>query len=364
MFGRRPFALAAFAALAATTACSDAPEALAPPDVAAALSNAPAALGSTVFDLATNPDGSLLAGEIFTGNVIELRKGDSELAGEGLFGVTGLAPVGRGNTLVLTGAGFGLPPDLESKLFRMSRGGQRLVADLGAFEATVNPDQVWNILPPESNPYNLAGLGGGAALVADAAGNSLVHVAADGGMDWVAVLTPQPAETQYLKDFVGCPESGAPFCGLPPAVEAQPVATAVALGDDGYAYVGELTGFPGTPGISRVWRVDPDARHVLCPSESCTQALGGLTSVVDLEFGPDGLLYVTELDALGWFAIEIAGGAVAGGRVKACDVSAGGCAVVADGLSLPLALTFDADGSPWVAEHPALGGPASVRPLY
>ena len=29
-------------------------------------------------------------------------------------------------------------------------------------EETVNPDQVWNALEPESNPYNVVGLGGGA----------------------------------------------------------------------------------------------------------------------------------------------------------------------------------------------------------
>jgi hypothetical protein len=354
----------ALGAITLLSACSDALEPLAPPEISASLSNAPTMLGSTVFDLATNPDGSLLAGETFPGNVVELRKGEMSLVSEGLFGVTGLAPIGRGNTLVLTGGGFG-PPEAGTKLYRVSRGGTRMVADLGHFEETVNPDQVWNTLEPESNPYNLVGLGGGAALVADAAGNSLVHVATNGAMDWVAVLTPQLAETQYLKDFVGCPESGAPFCGLPDAIPAQPVATSVAVGPDGYAYVGELTGFPGTPGISRVWRVDPNSRHVICPSADCTQALGGLTSVVDISFGPDGRLYVVELDALGWLAIEIVGGtAVAGGRVKSCDVATGTCDVVADGLSLPLALTFDAEGAPWVAENASLGGAADIRPLF
>ena len=44
------------------------------------------------------------------------------------------------------------------------------VADLGAFEATVNPDA------PEinPNPFDLVALPGGAALVADAGGNSLL----------------------------------------------------------------------------------------------------------------------------------------------------------------------------------------------
>ena len=356
-------ALPLLAGAALVSACSDTTEPLAPPQAAASLSNAPTALGSTVFDLATNPDGSLMAGETFTGNVVELRKGVSDVVGTEMFGVTGLAPIGRGNTLVLTGGGFG-PPELSRKLYRMSRGGARLVADIGHFEETVNPDQIWNPGEPDSNPYNLVSMGGGAALVADAAGNSLLHVDTDGAVDWVAVLTPQLAQTQYIKDFVGCPDGPPDICFLPDALPAQPVATSVAVGPDGYAYVGELTGFPGTPGISRVWKVSPDARHVLCPSADCTQALGGLTSVVDLEFGPDGRLYVTELDALGWFAIEIAGGSVAGGQVKACDVAGGTCEVVADGLSLPLALTFDAEGVPWVAEHTELGGPADVHPLF
>ena len=133
-------ALLSLSALALLAACSDIPEPLAPPQVAASLSNAPTVLGSSVFDLATNPDGSLLAGEIFTGNVVELRKGEMQLAGTGMFAVTGLAPIGRGNTLVLTGGGFGFPAEAETNLDRMSRGGARMVADLGHFEETVNPE--------------------------------------------------------------------------------------------------------------------------------------------------------------------------------------------------------------------------------
>ena len=36
------------------------------------------------------------------------------------------------------------------------------------------------------------------------------------------------------------------------------------LGPDGYAYVGELKGFPFTPGTSRVWRVSLAAHDVTC----------------------------------------------------------------------------------------------------
>jgi hypothetical protein len=347
--------------LLVATACADDPQAFTQPEPSMSLANAPAVLSSSVFDLETNPDGSLLAAETFVG-ITALRMGSSDPVAE-LPGVTGLAAIGGGNTLAITGGGFG-PDELARRLYRVSPGQLHEIADLGHFEETVNPDQIWNPGEPDSNPYNMVGLGGGSALVADAAANAILHVSTSGAVDWVAVLTPQLASTAPLKDFVGCPASGAPFCFLPDVIPAQPVATSVAVGPDGSIYAGELTGFPGTPGLSRVWRLPAGSRQVVCPSASCTEVLGGLTSIVDMAFGPDGLLYVVELDALGWLAIEIIGGVAAGGRVMACDVAAGTCALVADGLSLPLALTFDVDGVPWIAENTALGvGDAEVHPL-
>ena len=344
-----------------TAACTDDPQVPTQPEPFLSLSNAPTVLTSTVFDLETNPDGSLLAAETFLG-ITELRKGATEFLAE-LPGVTGLAAVGRGNTLAITGGGFG-PDELGRRMYRFAGGHLREVADLGHFEETVNPDQVWNDGEPDSNPYNIVGLGGGNALVADAAANAILHVSTNGAVDWVAVLPPQPASTQPLKDLVGCPAGPPDLCELPAEIQAQPVSTSVAVGPDGAIYAGELTGFPGTPGLSRVWRVEGGARHEVCPSASCTEVLSGLTSIVDMAFGPDGQLYVVELDALGWLAIEIIGGVAAGGTVKACDVDAGTCSVMASGLSLPLALTFDLEGVAWIAENPALGvGGANVHPL-
>lgn len=43
---------------------------------------------------------------------------------------------------------------------------------------------------------------------------------------------------------------------------------------------------------------------------------GGSTSIIDLVFGPDGDLYVAEMDELSWAAVEIFG-AGAGGEVNA-----------------------------------------------
>ena len=320
-----------------------------------------------IFSLATNPDGSLLAGEVLSG-VVEIRKGMQELRAE-LPGVSGLAPVGTGSLFALTGEA--LDPAFEEgsrTLYHVSKGGTRGLADLYAFEMEVNPDQIWNDGPPESNPFNLAHLRGNQVLIADAAANALlIHDAK--GLDWVAVGTPQLASTAAFKAALGCDGvDDPPPCGLPDAIPAQPVFTSVAVGPDGDYFVGELTGFPAEPGISRIWRVAAGSRHAVCPGPECTEAVGGRTSIVDLAFGLDGTLYVVELDAATWLAVEASATGplqpVAGGNVQACDVETGSCNAIATGLSLPSAITVGKDGTVWVAENTAIPfGEAIVRAI-
>jgi glucose/arabinose dehydrogenase len=185
-------------------------------------------------------------------------------------------------------------------------------------------------------------LNGGRALVADAAANAILVVKANGEIDWVAVLTPRTTPGP------------------------EPVATSIAIGPDGAYYAGELTGFPGTPGLSRVWRIKRGSRHVVCPSSACTPVADGFTSIIDLAFGPDGKLYVVEFDEAGWLAVEQNGFAKtpAGGTVNRCNVRTGSCSVVASGLSLPTAVAVDGRGKVWVAEHlPMLFAGARVRRL-
>ncbi len=170
-------------------------------------------------------------------------------------------------------------------------------------------------------------------LVADAAANDILHVQANGTVDWVAVLTP---------------------VDLPPGqIDPQPVPTSVAIGPDGAYYVGELTGFPGTPGLARVWRIAPGSRHVFCPSTACALVASGFTSIMDLAFGPDGTLYVVEFDEAGWLGVEDNGFAKtpAGGTVNACNVGTGVCSIVASNLSLPTAIAVDKTGGLWIVEH-------------
>jgi hypothetical protein len=345
--------------------CSDAREPIAPATgVPFQASVSPTVLSAPVFGLAALGS-DLVAAETFVG-VTALTSGGSNLLAS-LPGVTGVAPAPR-DFFAVTGAP--LDPALEPgsrKLYRLLNGRAVLVADLGAFENTVNPDQVWNSGPPDSNPFNVVSLGGERLLVADAAANAILSVRDGGRIDWVVVLPPLLIPAKQFRRLIGCPGSGAPECkGLPDRVLAQPVSTSIAVGPGGAWYAGELTGFPGEPGHARIWRITPGTNHVVCPASSCTVAVNGLTSIVDLKFGPNGLLYVAELDADGWISVELkAGGGPlmpsAGGRIKACDVVAGTCTVIASGLSLPTALAFDAAGNLWVAENSAIPGVANVH---
>lgn len=312
---------------------------------------------SPAFGMDVAPDGSLLVASTAVG-ISEIRGGNTSLVAE-LGGASDVAAIGRGNLLALTSEPF--DPSLEpnaQRLFRISRGNATEVANLYEFEMAYNPDQIWNPGGPESNPFNLAHLNGGKTLVADAAANDILYVDEGGNVDWVAVLTPQAV----------CDGSGpvSPICDfLPPDFLAQPVATSIAVGPDGHWYAGELTGFPGTPGWSRIWRIEQGSRHVVCPGAACTEVANGLTSIVDLEFGPDGTLYVVELDADGWLATE--GELItpaAGGTVRACDVDTGSCPVIAAGLSLPTAVEVDKGGDLWVIENDFIPfGTATVHQL-
>ncbi|MEJ7749102.1 MAG: ScyD/ScyE family protein [Candidatus Limnocylindrales bacterium] len=115
-----------------------------------------------------------------------------------------------------------------------------------------------------------------------------------------------------------------PFVGVPPDIQlpAEAVPTSVAVGPDGYWYVGELKGFPFTPGASRVWRISPHARKVVCDPDAtsgpCTVFADGLTSITGLDFGPDGSLYVVEIVREGVFNL-FTGGDITGALIQIKD---------------------------------------------
>lgn len=277
-----------------------------------------------LFGLTLARNGSLIAADAGAGPTVIHSNGTTSVL-NALPGVNDVASIGRGDVLAVATAE-------RSALYKVTSTRVNLLADTGAFEAANDP--AGDGIEEGSNPFDLAHLGGRSTLIADAAGNSLLVADESSNLDWVASFP--------FKFGVPCPEW---FCEGTVPFPVQPVPTSVAVGPDGAYYVGELTGFPGTPGQSNVWRIEPGTTHAACGSSSKCKIVGtGFTSIIDLQFGKDGKLYVVELDEASWFAIE-PGSPIAplGGTINRCSI--GGvslsCTTRASGLPIPTAIAFD-----------------------
>jgi DNA-binding beta-propeller fold protein YncE len=173
------------------------------------------------------------------------------------------------------------------------------VLDIAAYQET-DPDPFdQEGEPTESNPYGLAILSTGDALVADAAGNDLLRVTPDGDASTMARFDVESISTSHLP-----PEEG-----LPARIDAEAVPTTVTIGPDGWVYVGELKGFPFRPRTSRIWRIDPNADGALCsvntPTASCARIRGRFTAIQDIAFNRrTSTLYVYQFAADGVLAFE------------------------------------------------------------
>ena len=198
----------------------------------------------------------------------------------------------------LDGTGWAIGADLIL-YHELSDGTIVPVLNIADYQAT-DPDPVDIDDPPnpiESNPYGLAIAPNGDALVADAAGNDLIRVTPDGAATTVARFDLEVTSTSHIKNFPA------------PALPAEAVPTTVAVGPDGAFYVGELKGFPFTPGASKVWRIEPDADGAWCsvstPDAACTVYKDGLTAVQDITFDMNkGSLFVLSLARAGVLAFE------------------------------------------------------------
>jgi hypothetical protein len=279
-----------------------------------------------MFGIDPAPGGQLLVADAGRGVV----DADTGAMVAPLPGVTDIAPIGRGDMLALTST---FAPGAHGALYRVSKGSTRKLADLQEYE--LQNDPAGDGTAEGSDPFDLARLAGGKTLIADAAGNDLLVADETGNIDWVATFPAQNGE--------------------------QAVPTSVVIGPDGAYYVGELTGFPATPGLSRVWRVAPGTVHAHCgTSPACSIVTTGLTSIIDLVFGPDGRLYVAQLDDASWLAVE--GGGGLGGSVHACDVTTGSCQTVVSHVPILTSIAFRGT-TLWGAVWALVPGQADVVPL-
>ena len=306
---------------------------------------------SPLFGLATAPNGDILVADAGVG--VSTLSGATDIP---LPGIADVDPLGRGSMWAIKGLTGEPGEDTGQALYRASKGKTRLIVDLFAFEEASNPDGADLI---DSNPFDVHSLGGQAALVADAGANDLLRVDNQGNIEVLAIFPSELVSTDNVKDLVGCP-SQSELCKLPLMIPAQPVPTSIAVGPDGYYYVGELKGFPAPTGASNIWRVAPDASEAMCgESPDCVKVFdGGFTSIIDLAFDANGALHVAELDEQSWFAVELGTGA--GGSINACDLGEETCSEVATGIPVLTAITFGNDGTLWATKNALIPGSADV----
>lgn len=308
-----------------------------------------------LFDLATAPNGDILVADAGAG--IATKKGSVHIP---LPGVSSLSPIGNGAMWALEGLTGDPGSDTGQALYRVTKGKNKLISDLFEFEATENPDGAELI---DSNPFDVQSLGGNAALVVDAGGNDLLRIDNQGNIEVVAVFPEELVSTENIKELFGCPESDADLCILPEMIPAQAVPTSVAIGPDGYYYVGELKGFPAPKDASNIWRISPDASGAMCGSSSDCELVfdGGFTSIIDLEFDSSGNLHVVELEENSWFALEFLDPEdLLGGTINSCDLDAASCTELATGIPILTAITFGKDGTLWATKNALIPGLAEV----
>ena len=322
-------------------------------------------LGFAVAD-----DGTLYVAEAFAGLLTQIDPDGTrtELAS---------APPGSGTAgVALTNNGsvyytLTLPPEVggapETALARVNPDGStEVLASLSDFEAANNPDadneygvledgKCFNRLSKyekyiggpvrtngvvESNPYAVADEGYDSAVVADAAGNSIVRVV-DDKVSTVAVLPPinQKFDKPTVRKLMRQVNRKLEKADKDPIARdyfdvcigekfaSNPVPTDVEVGPDGYLYVSTLPGFPELPGYARVFKVHPYS------GEYSTVARG-LTGATDLAVADDGTIYVSELFAFQVSAIAPDGGPVSSTFVDcptAVEIDSNGDVLVARG---------------------------------
>jgi hypothetical protein len=142
--------------------------------------------------------------------------------------------------------------------------------DLGAYEKAHDPahDGV------ASDPYSETTSGGGTTGVVVDAGANDALLWKNNALSTLAVFPPQRE----------------PMPGGGTTMQ-QSVPTSVVALPDGSYLVGELTGYPYTPGSARIWRV--------VPGHAPTVWKTGFTNIVGLARGSDGSIYVSEITSHG-----------------------------------------------------------------
>ncbi len=189
------------------------------------------------------------------------------------------------------------------------------IVDLAAYEASANPDgsTAYGLAPGsdcqagrdwlatasgapasytgivDSHPYAVASLGHGAWAVADAGGNDIVKVTADGTVSTIAVLPAQQTViTPGLLGAMHAPPEASCLAGKSFGFEAVP--TDVEVGPFGLLAVSTLPGGPEDPSLGARGSV-----YVVTPWHSSYRLATGFAGATNLAVTREGTVYVAEL---------------------------------------------------------------------
>ncbi|MHA7862480.1 ScyD/ScyE family protein [Tessaracoccus sp. Y36] len=283
----------------------------------------------TPLHLAVGPGGTVAISQSFAGMLTTVRKGESTTVYSSPGWEVGGADY-RGSTLYFlesVGAGPFDPSPMVGTLKAIDAAGNvttitdqiaqyemdnNLDADvqygLSAADAVANPDCVAELgevgfpasytgadVEVDSHAYSLA-VRGNTAYVADAGANAVLAInLKTGSISTVAVLPPQPAEiTAEAAETLGVPSCA----GLEYAFEAVP--TDLEFGPDGMLYVGLLPGGPEDPSLGArgsVHRIDVASGHH-------ELYVDGLMTPTGLAFDGDGNLYIASLFGEGIYQVD------------------------------------------------------------
>jgi hypothetical protein len=216
------------------------------------------------------------------------------------------------------GAGGGDPKALAGYLKAIEGSGEvRTIADLAGYERDNNPDAdqhygfgsdvpddcltAWPASPParyqgavDSHPYGVA-VKGDTAYIADAGANAILEVDLEtGDISTLAVLPPRPAVvpagTKIPVDMAGTTVE-VPACVAGHEYAFEPVPTDVEFGPDGRLYVTSLPGGPEDPSLGArgaIFRVNPWTGSTHAWAEDILSPTG-------LAIADDGDVYVASM---------------------------------------------------------------------
>ena len=288
-----------------------------------------------------------------TGSITRIQNGLSERVltqlpsiglpdGTGSYGPHDIAFDNSGQAYIITG--LASDPSLRqqeeladfAKFFKVETFGDQgqliELADLGNYEASINPDGTDII----TNPYSLL-IRDGSVLVVDAGANDLLNISLDSSTISTQAVLPSRIVTN-------------PFTGE--EIVMQSVPTSVSIAVDGSLLIGEFTGIPFPEGAARIYRLSAENELEVYAE--------GFTQIIDIALDEDGSLYVLEYAIDSLLSGNPNGPFNRTGSLIRISPQGEREVIASDGLVSPNSLAIGDDGAIYVSNYSTFAGRGEV----